>query len=64
MGKTKDELDEYSFLPIKNGFRDLSFGGCSRNTYGSNPAEILNAVLLELCEYIAEEMGNNLLFLV
>ena len=59
-GKDEKELERYSFLPIKNCFHDLSFGGCNRNIYGATPAELLHAVLLGLCEYIAE--GMDLLF--
>ena len=32
----------------------MSFSGCERNIYGGTPAEILHAVLLGLCDYIAE----------
>ena len=60
LGKTNDEIERYSFLPIKNCFHDLSFGGCKRNIYGATPAELLHAVLLGLCEYIAE--GMDMLF--
>ena len=28
IGKTKDELDNYSFVPINNDFNHLSCGGC------------------------------------
>ena len=56
VGKSKDELNDYSFLPIKNCFHGISFGGCERNVYGATPAEILHAVLLGLCEYIADAM--------
>ena len=56
VGRTKDELDAYSFIPIHNCFSDLSFGGCPRNIYGATPAEILHSILLGLCEYIAESM--------
>ena len=53
-GKTKEELDNISFIPIHNCFSDLSFGGDNRGIYGGTPAEILHAVLLGLCDYIAE----------
>ena len=56
VGKTEEELNEYSFLPISNCFHQLSFGGCNRNIYGATPAEVLHAVLLGLCDYIAEGM--------
>ena len=56
VGKTKEELNEYSFLPINNCFHQLSFGGCDRNIYGATPAEVLHAVLLGLCDYIADGM--------
>ena len=55
-GKETDELNQWSFLPINNCFHNISFGGCDRNIYGATPAEILHAVLLGLCEYIAEGM--------
>ena len=54
LNKNKEELEEYSFLPINNCFNHISFGGCKRNIYGATPAEILHAVLLGLCEYISE----------
>ena len=57
-GKTKDELDDISFLHIRNAFSNLSFGGCERNIWGATPAEILHALQLGLCEYIAEAMDN------
>ena len=53
-GKTKEELDEFSFYPINNCFSQLSFGGDPRGIYGATPAEILHAVELGLCEYLAE----------
>ena len=37
-------------------FHGISFSGCERNVYGATPAEILHAVLLGLCEYIANAM--------
>ena len=54
LNKNKEELEEYSFLPVDNCFSHISFGGCNRNIYGATPAEILHAVLLGLCEYISE----------
>ena len=59
-GKDENKLESYSFLPIKNCFHNISFGGCNRNIYGATPAELLHAVLLGLCEYIVE--GMDLLF--
>ena len=56
--KTKDELDAMSFLKIKNAFSKLSFGGCERSIWGATPAEILHALQLGLCEYIAEALDN------
>ena len=56
--KTKEELDAISFLHIKNAFSKLSFGGCERSIWGATPAEILHAVQLGLCEYIAEALDN------
>ena len=53
-GKLKEDLDKISFISIKNCFSDLSFGGDNRGIYGGTPAEILHAVLLGLCDYIAE----------
>ena len=41
-------------------FYNISFGGCERNVYGATPVEILHAVLLRLCEYIAE--GTEMMF--
>ena len=40
----------------KNCFNDLNFGECTQGIYCDNPAEILHAVLLRLCDYIAECM--------
>ena len=54
VGKSKEELERLSFIPIKNCFHSLSFGGCSRNIYGGTPAEMLHAVLLGLCDYISD----------
>ena len=59
-GKNNDEIKRYSFLPIKNCFHDISFGGCKRNIYGATLAELLHDVLLGLCEYIVE--GRDMLF--
>ena len=56
VGCSKTELDKYSFLPIRNCFTNLSFGGCPRNIYGATPAEMLHSILLGMCEYIAESM--------
>ena len=55
-GKSKEELDNMSFIPIHNCFSELSFGGDNRGIYGGTPAEILHAVLLGLCDYTAEEI--------
>ena len=55
-GKTIDELEEYSFLPINNCFDDLTFRGCAWGIYGAISAEILYAILLGLSEYVAEGM--------
>ena len=60
VGKSNEEIERYSFLPIKNCFHELSFGGSPFNIYGATPAELLHAVLLGLCEYIAE--GMDMLF--
>ena len=57
LGKTKDELEECSFLPITNAFNQLRFGGCDRGIYGATLAEILQDMLLGLCEYIDEGMA-------
>ena len=56
VGKTKKQIDEYSCVPINNCFINIGFGGCERNVYGATPAEIIHAVLLGLCEYIADGM--------
>ena len=56
VGKIKYEFEEYSFLIIKSCFNGLRFGGCKRGIYCATPAEILHAVLLRLCDYIAECM--------
>ena len=53
-GKNTEELNELSFIPIRNCFSNISFGGDNRGIYGSTPAEILHAVQLGLCEYIAD----------
>jgi hypothetical protein len=53
---TPEQKKSLSFLPIKNCFYDLSFGGCARNIFGATPAEILHAIQLGLCNYIAESM--------
>ena len=59
VGKTEEELNEYSFLPISNCFHQLSFDGCSMNIYGATPAEVLHGVLLGIYDYIAEGMELN-----
>ena len=56
LGKEENAIERFLFLPIKNCFHYLSFGGCKRNIYGATPAELLYAVLLGLCEYIVEGM--------
>ena len=58
MIKTKDELNEYYFLTNKICFHNLCFGGCLRTFYGATPTEILNVLLLVLCDYIAEGVEN------
>ena len=55
-----DQLEIYSFLPIKKYFDDLSFGGCIRGLYGVAPAEKVHGSLLGLCDYIPE--GIKLIF--
>lgn len=59
-GKSRDELDAISFLCIRNAFSDLSFGGCPRSIWGATPAEILHAIQLGLCEYIADALESHL----
>ena len=54
VGKTEEELDQFSFFSMNNCFTQMSFGDCERSIYGGTPAEILHAVLLGLCDYIAE----------
>ena len=57
IGKSKEELATLSFLPLTNNcFNNLSFGGDHRGIWGACPAEILHAVELGLCEYIAESL--------
>ena len=46
IGKTKDELEDYSFLPITNTCNQLNFGECDRGIYGATPTEILHFVLM------------------
>lgn len=55
-GKTDEELNEFSFLPIKNCFSELSFGGCSQGVCGGTPAEILHAIQLRMCVCVAESL--------
>ena len=55
-GKSREELNQYSFLNIKNCFSELSFGGCERGIYGGTPAEILHALQLGMCVYVAESL--------
>ena len=55
-GKSKEVLDNISFIPIHNCFSEISFGGDPRGIYGGTPAEILHAVLLGLCDYILESI--------
>ena len=54
VGKSKEDLDALSFLHINNAFLKLSFGGCRRSIWGATPLEILHALQLGLCEYVAE----------
>ena len=54
VGKTEEDLYQFSFFPINNCFSKMSFGGCERNIYSGNPAEMLHTVLLGLCDHIAE----------
>ena len=58
VGKSSEELEYHSFLPIDNCFSHLSFGGGNRSIWGATPAEILHAAELGLCEYIADRMGT------
>ena len=53
-GKIQEELDNVSFIQIRNCFSELSFGGDNRGIYRGTSAEIFYAVLLGLCDYIAE----------
>lgn len=53
-GKTKDELDSFYFYPLDKNFSNLSFGGDKIGIYCGTPAEILHAVQLGLCEYLAD----------
>ena len=54
IGKTKDEIEEYSFLLINNLFNDLSFGRRTKDIYDATPAKIWNAILLGLYNYICK----------
>ena len=56
VGKIKEHIKIFSFLPINNCFTHLSFDEYPRSIYGRAPAKILHAVLFELCEYIAESL--------
>ena len=56
VSKSEVELQEYSFLPIKSTFHDVSFGGCERIVYIGTPVKILHAVLLGFCDFIAESI--------
>ena len=56
VGKSEAELQEYSFLPIKNAFHHIIIRGCGGNIYGGTPAETLHTVLLDLCDYIVESI--------
>ena len=39
VSKSEVELQEYSFLPIKNMFHNISFRSCDRNIYGGTPTK-------------------------
>jgi hypothetical protein len=54
--QSEASLKQKSFLFIKNCFYKLSFGGCPRNIFGATPAEILHAIELGLCMYIADSI--------
>jgi hypothetical protein len=55
-GKSEEELNRFSYLPIDNCFAHQCFGGCDRGIHGATPAEILHSIQLGLCEYIAESL--------
>lgn len=56
VGKSKEELDLYYFLPINKYFQNLSSGGYERSIYGATSGTILHTLLLGLCEYRADGM--------
>ena len=41
LGNDENKIERILFVPIKNYFHDLSFGGCNRNIYGATLAELL-----------------------
>ena len=55
-GKSEEELNRFSYLPVDNCFAHQCFGGCDRGIHGATPAEILHSIQLGLCEYIAESL--------
>ena len=59
IGKTEDDFEEYSSLPIKNCFNGLSFGGYTRGIYGSTLAETLHTILFGFYDYIPEGVEFN-----
>jgi hypothetical protein len=50
--KSAEEKADLSFLPIRNAFVELPFGGCLRSIWGATPLEVLHAIELGLCEYV------------
>ena len=55
-GKSKAEVEAHSYLYIRNAFSKMSIGGCERGIFGATPAEILHAIQLGMCEYVAESL--------
>ena len=52
--ETEDQLEDFSFLPIRNFLHDLSFSWCSRNIYGVTAAKNMRVVLLGLYKYTVQ----------
>ena len=55
-GKSKEETEALSYMNLHNAFSKMSIGGCDRGIFGATPAEILHAIQLGMCEYVAESL--------